>query len=255
MPASLNKIASSIALDQWEDLAEDVSIFNPTETGKVVVLKTDPLYFVCSQVRQGKAPFEIFPFLEELFNEGASEDILQENITPEDVMTAATIRRHYKNKYMMNRLKDKPLGKYEHALDKMLENEKFLDRENIRILVKLPEFYTFELTTEELFAKHQSVQKPRNRSHELDGIFKFAGSVAKNTLKKKYTAFYWTAPDNTLAVITVDHLSKGLDCWRYLAEQGEVGIRAKVNLGTMIGGDFLVYQLGNKYELFDPEDK
>lgn len=255
MPASLNRIASSIALDQWEDLAEDVNIFNPDKTGKVLVFKTDPLYFVCSRLRQGKAPFEVYPYLEAFFTEGADESILQEGIMPEDVMMATTIRRHYKNKYMMNRLKDKPLGKFERALDKMLEDDKFLDQENIRILVKLPEFYNYEMATEEIFSKHQSVQKPRNRSHQLDGVFKFAGSVSKNTLKKKYTAFYWTAPDNTLAVITVDHLSKGLDCWKYVAEQGKIGIRAKVNLGTMTGGDFLVHQLGNKYELYDPEDK
>lgn len=255
MAASLNRIASSIALDQWEDLAEDVNIFNPDQKGKVLVFKTDPLYFVCSQIRQGKAPFEVYPTLEAFFVDGGNESVLKEGIMPEDVMAATTIRRHYKNKYMMNRLRDKPLGKFERTLDKMLEDDKFLDQENIRILVKLPEFYEFEMQTEEIFAKHQSVQKPRNRSHELDGIFKFAGSVSKNTLKKKYTAFYWTAPDNTLAVITVDHLSKGLDCWRYVAEQGEVGIRAKASLGTMTGGDFLVYQLGNKYELFDLEDK
>lgn len=255
MPASLNRIASSIALDQWEDLAEDTSIFNPDTKGKVMVFKTDPLYYVCSQVRQGKKPLEFYDNIAGIFNRTVEESLLSEGITPEDVLLANSIRRHYKNKYMMNRLKDKPIGKFEKTLDKMLEDEKFLDEENIRILVKLPDFYNYETKTEEIFSRHHSVQKPRNRSHDLDGVFTFAGSVDKNTLKKKYTAFYWTAPDNTLAVITIDHSEKGLDCWHYVAEKGKVGIRASVGLGNMIGGDFLVYQLGKRYELYDPEDK
>ena len=255
MPASLNRIASAIALDQWENISEDDNLQYPNGKNKVLVFKTDPLYFVCSQVRQGKAPYQIYPYFEEIFKNSRDESVLQEGITPEDVMTATTIRRYYKKNYMFNRLKDKPLGKFEKELYDMLEDEKFLDEEKIRILVKLPTLYDYDVKTEEIFSRHSSVQKPRNRTHEIDAVCKFAGALDKNTLKKKYTAFYWTMPDNTLVVITVDHQSKGLDCWRYVAEKGKVGIRASASIGSMNGGDFLVYQLGKEYELYDSEDK
>jgi hypothetical protein len=141
------------------------------------------------------------------------------------------------------------------AVDRILEDPHNIYQEDAKIIGTLPRFYDYDLKLKELFSRHNSVQQSPFSFHEIDAVCKFAGSIDKNTFKKKYTAFYWTMPDNTLAVITVDRQDKGLDCWHYVAKKGEIGIRSSAKIGKMNGDDFLLYHIGKSYELYDPEDK
>lgn len=254
MPASLNRIASAIALDQWEQIGDDTNIAYPDVKGKVIVFKTDPLYYVCSKLRQNVDIPSIYEVIDQIFKNKENESVLSENILPEDILEANTIRRYFKNKVMMKHLKNKPIGKFERELEIMFEDEKFLCEDHIKILVKLPQFYNYETQTVDIFNQHSSLQKARG-SYLVDSTYKFVGSTQKNTTRKKYKAFYWAAPDKTLLTVTTDIQEKALSCWEYLAEKGEIGIRGNASVGTMIGGDFYVYQLGKTYELYDPEDK
>lgn len=253
MTTSSNTTPNPVLVDVWNDLLDSDSILYPSD--KVITLQSDPLDYVCSQIRQGKKPHEFYDDIDGIFDDRISESILKENICTEDILYANTIRRHFKNQYMLNRLKNKQLTKFESDLSEILENEKSLDRNKIRILVKLPEFYQYNKNTEEIFSRHISAQRSKDSYCEINAICKFAGSIEKNTTKKKYTAFYWTMPDNTLAVITVDHQEKAHNAWHYIAKLGKVGIRATVGYSTMIGGNFLVYRLDKNYELYNPEDK
>jgi hypothetical protein len=127
MPASLNRIASAIAMDRWEEIGENTNIWNPEEEPSDIAC--DPLYIVCSQ-RRLTPDIDLQDVLRSFVRDPKELENFQFQITPEDMMEAKEIRNYYRNQLMIKNLKDETLSDHLKVLQTIIENDKALNREN-----------------------------------------------------------------------------------------------------------------------------
>lgn len=249
MPASLNRIASAIAMDRWEEIGENTNIWNPEEEPSDIAC--DPLYVVCSQ-RKLNPDVDLQDILRSFIRDPKELENYQYQITPEDMIEAKEIRNYYRNQLMVKNLKNETLSDHLKILQTIVENDKSLNREMIPILVKLPSTYVEDLKTAEIFKLAENPPKPKKRII-IDQHLIYLGSVRREGNNQDYDSFYFLDDSKILFTTNANINSTAHAAWKFIANLKKVvvtgsGIREKRPLQTLI-----YYQIQPDLEILSTE--
>lgn len=206
---------------------------------------TDPLALVCAMLRAGKEYYAIASTLQGVGTRTVLTDTV---ITDEDKEYAQRIRKHFRNKILMRRLKNMNISKFMQAVDEILETPLRIEKDSVSPLMKLPDFYEEDKVTEALFAEHTSV--PARNVKGLDTTLEYAGTVKRRTSRTKVDMQYWRAPSNHLVRVIFPLHDMGRSAWECFAKHGKIKINTiSGGVSKVTGYDYFVYQLGADYEV------
>jgi len=232
--------ALSAIFDEWVEEKE-----RPKE---YLEYNADPLALVCAMLRAGKEYYAIGSTLEGVGKRLTKQIPVDNVIEQEDLERAQKIRKHFRNKILMRRLKNMNVSKFMLAVDELLETPLRIEKDSISPLMKLPDFYEEDKATEALFAEHTSV--PVRNVQGLDTTLEYAGTVKRRTSRTKVDVQYWRAPNNHLVRVTFPLHDMGRSAWECFAKHGKIKINTISGGVTKVTGyDYFVYQLGADYEV------
>ena len=208
----------------------------------------DPLALVCAMLRAGKDYHDIGSTLEGVGTRPTRDIPIANVIEPQDEVLAVKIRKHFRNKILMRRLKNMNISKFMLAVDELLESPRRIEKDNIRPLMKLPDFYEEDKATEAIFAAHKSL--PARNVQGLDTTLEYVGTVQRRNSRTKVDMQYWRTPNNYLVRVTFPLHDMGRSAWEYFAKHGKIKVKSEHGGVTkMTGYDYFVYSLTSKYEV------
>jgi hypothetical protein len=209
----------------------------------------DPLAFALAAKCENLHNCDIHNILETAAESLSPEIINQRDIIFSNIKSyqsqSDNIQKYYQNKILMRRLKGYHLTKFQESLEQLLDNLKKIKRSQLRILLKLDDFYQEDITRDCLFKDYDSIDgKPR--TCELDDEFTFVKTIERFTAKTKLNKYYFKNSKNNLLEIESKIGSNESNLMSYLIQQPSVIIR-----GTSVISycpqreDFLLYRQGN----------
>lgn len=253
MTVSLNRIASAIAMDNWEEIGENTNIWNPEEETTDILI--DPLYIVCSQLRQNPdiSSSDLYQYLKSILdNSDENLSMYTAHITPEDMMLAKEIRNHFRNKLMFRRLKDQPISGFMKIVDKIIENDQSYNQEMIPILTKLPGFFNEDMETSAIFKQAQNPKKWKKMSKvDFDTDFTFVGTVDRDSRARKIQAFYFLNPERTLFAINSKKDSVDCKAWAYIASKPSIHMKGTARRCAKPGQEIYYWEIESNVEIAD----
>ena len=209
---------------------------------------SDPLALVCAMLRAGKDYYEINSTLEGVGKRLTRQIPIDNVIEREDLERAEKIRKHFRNKILMRRLKNMNISKFMLAVDELLETPLRIEKESIRPLMKLPDFYEEDKATESIFNAHKSL--PARNVQGLDTTLEYVGTVQRRNSRTKVDMQYWRTPNNYLVRVTFPLHDMGRSAWECFAKHGKIKVKAEHGgVTNMLGYDYFVYSLTSKYEV------
>jgi len=240
--SGINSIAH-IWVDEWDSVKEDLE--RPKE---YLEYNADPLALVCAMLRAGKDYYEIGSTLEGVGKRLTRQIPINSVIEREDLERAEKVRKHFRNKILMRRLKNMNISKFMLAVDDLLETPRRIEKDNIRPLMKLPDFYEEDRATESIFAAHKTL--PARNVEDLDTTLEYVGTVKRRNSRTKVDMQYWRTPNNHLMRVTFPLHDMGRSAWECFAKHGKIHISTEWgNVTKVTGYDYFVYQLNSYYEV------
>ena len=218
----------------------------------------DPLAFALAAKPENLHNCDIHNILETATENLSPETINQRDIIFSNIKSyqsqSDNIQRYYRNKILMRRLKGYHLTKFQESLEQLLNNLKKIKRSQLRILLKLDDFYQEDIATDRLFKDYDSIDgKPI--TCELDDEFTFVTSIDRFTAKVKLNKYYFKNSKNNLLEIESKIGSNESNLMSYLIQQPSVIIRGTGVIGHFPHReDFLLYRHRN-LRYYDPNSK
>jgi hypothetical protein len=171
------------------------------------------------------------------------------SVPNEYVEQADVIRKHFKNKLLLRRLKNLPMSKFMISLERVLDNPHELIESDLKILAKMEDFYNEDTATEALFENYVSCAQSHPVS--FSGIVQYAGAVDRKSKLEKHRSFYFATEHNHLFRVSVPLSDMGYSAWQFIADSAD---KIKLNADNVVvkphpGTDFRVMVLGNKYQI------
>ena len=242
-------------LDDW--IEEDVF---PGKKRPVEYLDfdDDSLALVCGCLRVGKDLCQTFTTVQEL-GKRRDEITVISVINSEDRAQAEKIRRYFKNRIVVRRLKNRHISTWMTKAEAVLETPKTIREDHVSLLVKLPDFYRENAEREAIFKRYKSMPKPFNAytaTTDLDSVVRFAGSVERNSKNQKHVTFYFSTEEDYLVAVDVERSDMGYGLWRWLSSTDKpFGLKSEsVAIAHHPGYDFYQMKLGSNYEIFSEDN-
>ena len=231
----------------WADEAEEL-FEKPKE---YLEFNDDPLALVCAMLRAGN-DFEVVGTTLQGTGTRLTKQIpIDSLIESEDRERAITIRKHFRNKILMRRLKNMNISKFMLAVDDLLESPRRVEKDSIRPLMKLPDFYEEDRATEAIFNSHTTL--PAGNTQGLNTTIEYVGTVKQRNSRTKVDIQYWRTPNNYLVRLMFPLHDMGKSVWEFLAKQGKVKIKTEHGcVHRVIGYDYYVFNIGSSYEIESP---
>lgn len=226
-------------------------IFSITELSKkekepvILEFDDDPLALVCAMIRGNKFLYEIHTALEHI---GSKSYEFTNCIEEEDRAYASEIRKFFKNTIMMRRLKDYHISNFMIAVEKITDSERTVDKEHIKILVKLPNFYQESKATEKIFSEYVSADKNFKNVIEYNDCISFVGKVRRVSKKENQHRYYFKTTDKNLIGIFVNSADMSLPLWEFISKKEKIKLRTFLTASQQPGHDFVFYRMGGDYE-------
>ena len=231
---------TAVWVDEWTQESE-----RPKE---YLEFNDDPLALVCAMLRAGKDYYDIGATLQGVGTRLTRQVPIDNAIESEDRERAIAIRKHFRNKILMRRLKNMNISKFMLAVDDLIESPRRIDKESVRPLMKLPDFYEEDKATETIFNSHKTL--PARNKHGLDTTLEYVGTVKRRNSRTKVDIQYWRTPNNYLVRLVFPLHDMGKSAWEFLAQQGKIKIKTEHgSVSKVTGYDYFVYMLGAKYEI------
>lgn len=203
----------------------------------------DPLAVVVDYHNAGRSGHEIYDNLVN-YREFSSP-------SADAVVQADSIRRFFKNKIFLRRLKNYHISDYMKEMELVLENVQSVRSDRLPILVKLPAFYSESVETETLFKEYESLASDRGL-YESNEVWTFVKEISKYNRHDKSANFYFTNHNKHLLKVSVPFKDMGQSAWNYISSKEKIGVKGTLSKMRVRGYDFCLYHLTNSYELFDP---
>lgn len=203
----------------------------------------DPLAVVVDYHNAGRSGHEIYDNLVN-YREFSSP-------SADAVVQADSIRRFFKNKIFLRRLKNYHISDYMKEMELVLENAQSVRSDRLPILVKLPAFYSESIETETLFKEYESLASDRGL-YESNEVWTFVKEISKYNRHDKSANFYFTNHNKHLLKVSVPFKDMGQSAWNYISSKEKIGVKGTLSKMRVRGYDFCLYHLTNSYELFDP---
>ena len=252
MAVSLNRIASAIAMDRWEEIGENTNIWNPEEESTDI--RIDPLYIVCSQLRINPNidPTELYNILNRI---RTNDDVMENHqglVNADDMILAKEIRTHFRNKITMRTLKGLPTSGFMQTVQSILDDDKSCNQEMIPVLVKLPAFYKEDIETSAIF-KHATNPKKIKKMHriEIDTELFPLGSVERDSRMQKVETFYFINAKKTLFGVNAKKNSVDAKAWKYLLQKDKISVKGTARRTPKPGQEVYYFELQPDIEIKD----
>jgi len=240
------KTSGTNLFDDWDIMdTSKAELEKPTE---YLEFNDDPLALVCAMLRAGKDYYDIGATLQGVGTRLVRRVSIDSVIEAEDRERAITIRKHFRNKILMRRLKNMHLSKFMLAVDDIIESPRRIEKDSVRPLMKLPDFYEEDKATETIFNSHNTL--PAGNTQGLDTTIEYVGTVNRRSSTTKVDIQYWRTPNNYLVRLVFPLHDMGKSAWDFLAQQGKVKIKTKYGCVSRVTGyDYFVYTIGAEYEI------
>ena len=229
----------------WFDEFETV-VMKDQKKNETIQFHFDTLALACEAHLAGKNGSEIFSLIQ-----AAHTQKPMPSISDAAREHAETVRKYFRNKMMIRALKGEHMSEYMTSLVEFLDaKDNLIKKGHIPILVKLPKFYDENTQTETVFKQHVSLAE---RGNELiDEKFSYVTQVHRQSRNQNFHRFYFANSKKQLLTFTLAKNEMGFKLWNYVAQQqGSIRIKARVSKHNIPGYDFMMYHLGNDYEIVD----
>ena len=221
----------------------------------------DPLCYVLYRIDKKDHLTQAFEFLDFTFLDADEIERRKKSIEQIDLdqyqEKSKSIRTYFKHRLFMRRLNSKHISKYMLGLEEILENPTSIKRSNLKILVKLPDFYRESTETDAVLKNAVSVNKNfKQRRVLLSEQFEFVNSIKRNSKNQNVTRFYFKNKTNNLLLIEATTGSNEYNLIDYLVRQDKpILIDGSCLVRHQAGYDeFLMYQDGD-LRYYDPDSK
>jgi hypothetical protein len=226
----------------FDDEEEEVTSI-PNISYRMHEFTVDSLAVVVDYSNAGKQPHEIYDALVNYTS--------LHNPSLDSLRTAELIRKYFKHKLLMRRLKSEHISDYMKEMEIALENAGSVRSDRLPILVKLPVFYKESVETDSLFKEHSSLTNDRG-AYTSDEVWTFVKEISKYSKNEKSANFYFSNKNNNLLKVAVPFKDMGNSAWNYISSKKEIGIRSTLPKMRVRGYDFCLYSMTNSYELYEP---
>jgi hypothetical protein len=239
-----NTLVTSVTdFDSFFDAEETLSESIKKVSYREHEFSVDPLAVVVDYHNAGRPGHEIYDNLVN-YRELSSP-------SADSLVQADNIRRFFKNKIFLRRLKNYHISDYMKEMELVLESGQSVRSDRLPILVKLPAFYSESVETEALFKEYESLTSDRGL-YESNDVWTFVKEISKYNRHDKSANYYFTNHYKQLLKVSVPFKEMGRSAWNYISSKEKIGIKGTLNKLRVRGYDFCLYQLTNSYELFDP---
>jgi hypothetical protein len=152
-----------------------------------------------------------------------TDEILFKEMTQEDRDKANVIRDYYSKKLMVITLRGQKLTNYRKDLNTFIHgNSKIVKEEMMPLIYRLPEFYEYDISTDEMF---RELDTRFEDSRIASGTIKTVSPVSKFVVKRKRGKFneYWMKDnENKPYKIEIEHSNQLMHLWDYFFEKNSV---------------------------------
>jgi hypothetical protein len=213
----------------------------------------DPLALVCAIQRSGETDLPIIHGMIEQLAIG-EECAWKVDLTEADRELADKIRTHFVSSVLMRRLKNEQITHFMNDLEEVLDRTTPTNNTQIKILVKLPEFYERHLQTEEILKDRSCAPGEINSSLEVNEVLTFVGKVRRTSKKENEYRYYCVTQDNVLFSFFIKHTEQSWPVWDYLMKKGKFRVSGTARVGFQPGYARNFYKLGYNYEISDVDN-
>ena len=225
----------------------DIFSSDSTETKKARRLsyQYDPLALSVHLRRTGKYSEQIY---DELMLVETTHDI-----PIGAVAEAELIRRYFRNRILMRRLKSEYVSKFMLAVEEIISSKEHTYPEDyVRILVTLPGFYNEGIATEKLYQEYNSL--PEISTSDIHDEFKFVSAIERNARSSSFTTYYFAnSKNNLLGIRVVKGDSVAAPAWDYIIKSNpKIVFEGRSADRPYRGYDFIFHQLAPGFSLHEP---
>jgi hypothetical protein len=215
--------------------------------------ENDPLALICAIQRSGEVDLPTIHGMIEQLAIG-EECAWKVDLTEADQALADKIRAHYLSSTLMRRLKNEPITRFMNDLEEVLDRTTPTNTTQIKILVKLPEFYERHLQTEEILKDRKCAPGEINSWIEVDEVLTFVGKVRRTSKQENEYRYYCVTQDNVLFSFFIKQSAQSWPVWDYLMKKGKFRISGQAIVGFQPGYIRNFYKVGVTYTISDVDN-
>ena len=154
-----------------------------------------------------------------------TDSILFKEMISEDREKANVIRDYYSKKLMMINLRGQRISNYRKDLSAFIHGDsKVVKEEMMPLIYRLPEFYEYDTTTDEMF---RGLDTRFEDSRIASGTIKTVSPVNKFVVKRKsgkYNEYWLRDEQNRPCRIEIDSSNQLLHLWEYFFEKNTLSL-------------------------------
>jgi hypothetical protein len=204
-------MTNTVYVEEWDifSVKQEESTLS-IELDEIFSYDYDPLAFTLASIHNGKYLSEVHLMLSIKdrtidrydYNKEEYNDLVSK--TSNFQSEANKIRKYYKNKLFMRRLKSYHISRYMTVLEEILEKPYQLKQSQISALLKMPDFYKSDVETDLIINQHVSL-KGNPRKEEVDDVFVHVGTVQRMTKTKNEQCYYFANSQKNLLLIPISN--------------------------------------------------
>lgn len=155
------------------------------------------------------------------------------------------IRSYYKNKYFLNRLKNREVSNFQETVEEIISQGNIIKENQFAPLFKLPYFYLEDVAVEDIVKNSVSIKSKLSTLVEDD--FNFVTKIKRfGKSNDRYVRFLLQNSKKQLLSIVITENNTSFPLWNYLYESNSsVNYKGHTNVGRFKGMDFKYYNIDN----------
>lgn len=171
-------------------------------------------------------------------------------ISAESQERADAVRRHFKNNFLLRRLKNEFMSEWMNTVDQALDSPRKIKKEWLAPLITLPLFYDESVATAEIFKNVCAIDPTVGVSNYFNGEIKFVGKVQRIAKRESVWRYYFKDQHNHLMLLNLESHSPAIPIWNYMIDNSRsIEIEASVALNKHPAHDAVHYRLTPEYKI------
>lgn len=152
------------------------------------------------------------------------------------------IKSYYRNKYFLNRFKNREVSNFQQTVEDIISTENSIKEHQFPPLFKLPYFYLEDLAVEEIMKEYKSVS---DRKNKIEDDFTFVTKVKRfGKSNDRYIRFLLQNSKKQLLSIALAETNTSFPLWNYLYENTtSINFTGTVNIDKFKGTEFFFYNI------------
>lgn len=241
-PASV--FASS--LDEVEVWMKDGA--SKIEAKEPIKFEVDLLAYAVMRLDNGAKPYEVYHELE-YFDEYKILDEFSTVDAKKYAQQAESIRRYFKNKHMIRRLKGQEISEWMQKVDRIVELPKQVNADSVRVLAKLPVFYKENKRLDEIFKDAVSTTE-HNATVAINEEFELVDSYHRDALSEKDFRIFFRNSMKQILMLRIRLSEAAYPLWKAMATPGlKLRITGTAQSHKLPGQEVRSFQLNHNHEL------